>query len=102
MAKIKTPKALKSRVREAASRHGYKNGDELAQSLVRRGLKSLGIKPDSKKMYDQVKNASDAAGYSSAEELIQHLVEKGLGAYEDPDTDPAKVEERLRGLGYIE
>lgn len=102
MAKIKAPKALKSRLRDAAARHGYANADELAHSLVRRGLKTLGIKADPKKIYAQAKEASLASGYSSTEELIQHLVEKGLSAYEDPDTDPAKVEERLRGLGYIE
>jgi len=102
MAKIKAPKALKSRLKEAAARHGYKNGDELARSLTRRGLKSLGVKVDPKNLYNQVVEESGKAGYSSPEELIEHLVEKGLTAYEAPDTDPAKLEERLRGLGYIE
>lgn len=102
MAKIKAPKALKARLKKAAKQHGYKNADGLAHSLTRRGLKSMGIKVEPKRLAEQVDEVAEEKGYSSSAELVEHLVEKGLYAYEAPDTDPAKVEKRLRGLGYIE
>lgn len=102
MAKIKAPNTLKSRLKTVAKKHGYKNADRLAHSLTRRGLKSLGVEVNPKRLYAQVEEEAEGRGYSSPEELIEHLVEKGLTAYEVPDDDPAKVEERLRGLGYIE
>ena len=52
-------------------------------------------------LYDRVKKIADIAGYSSPEEFIVHIIEKELAQLETADSDE-KVEERLRGLGYIE
>lgn len=52
-------------------------------------------------LYDRVKRIADIAGYSSTEEFIIHIIEKELANLESAETDE-KIEERLRGLGYIE
>ena len=52
-------------------------------------------------LYDRVKRIAEIAGYSSTDEFISHIIEKELGRLESAETDE-KVEERLRGLGYIE
>jgi len=52
-------------------------------------------------LYDRLKNVADIAGYSSVEEFVTHMIEKELELIEAPDDDKT-VEERLRGLGYIE
>jgi len=52
-------------------------------------------------LYDRLKKITDIAGYSSVEEFMTHMIEKELEQIEAPDDDKA-VEERLRGLGYIE
>ncbi len=44
---------------------------------------------------------AEVAGYSSTEEFIVHIIEKELAQFESGESDE-KVEERLRGLGYIE
>ena len=58
------------------------------------------IKLDSH-LYDRVKQIAGIAGYSSTDEFIIHIIEKELAKLEAADTDE-KIEERLRGLGYIE
>ena len=58
------------------------------------------IKIDSN-LYDRLKKVTEVAGYSSVEEFVTHMIEKELEKIEAPDDDRA-VEERLRGLGYIE
>ena len=58
------------------------------------------IKLDSH-LYDRITKIAEIAGYSSPEEFIVHIIEKELAQLETADTDE-KVEERLRGLGYIE
>ena len=58
------------------------------------------IKIDSN-LYDRLKKVTEVAGYSSVDEFIVHMIEKELEQSEVPDDDKA-VEERLRGLGYIE
>ena len=58
------------------------------------------IKIDSN-MYDRLKKVTEVAGYSSVEEFVVHMIEKELEQIEVPEDDKA-VEERLRGLGYIE
>jgi hypothetical protein len=58
------------------------------------------IKIDSN-LYDRLKKVTEVAGYSSVEEFVIHMIEKELEQIEVPDDDKA-VEERLRGLGYIE
>jgi len=52
-------------------------------------------------LYDRLKNVADIAGYSSVEEFVTHMIEKELELIEAPEDDKT-VEERLRGLGYIE
>ena len=54
-----------------------------------------------KAMYDRVKELSEKAGYSSVDEFITHLIERELAQFEDAESDE-QIEERLRGLGYIE
>lgn len=54
-----------------------------------------------KALYDRVKAVSDKAGYSSADEFITNVLEKELAKLEDSENDE-QLEERLRGLGYIE
>jgi metal-responsive CopG/Arc/MetJ family transcriptional regulator len=54
-----------------------------------------------KALYDRVKAVADKAGYSSADEFITNVLEKELAKLEDAETDE-QLEERLRGLGYIE
>ena len=58
------------------------------------------IKLDSH-LYDRAKKVAEIAGYSSAEEFVIHIIERELKQLESADSDE-KVEERLRGLGYIE
>jgi hypothetical protein len=52
-------------------------------------------------LYDRLKKVTETAGYSNVEEFVTHMIEKELEKIEVPDDDKA-VEERLRGLGYIE
>ncbi len=54
-----------------------------------------------KALYDRVQVVADKAGYSSADEFITNVLEKELAKLEDAKTDE-QLEERLRGLGYIE
>ena len=58
------------------------------------------IKLDSH-LYDRVKKIADIAGYSSPEEFVIHIIERELSQLESAESDE-KIEERLRGLGYIE
>ena len=58
------------------------------------------IKIDSH-LYDRLKQVAETLGYSSADEFIIHLIEKELGKLEGAATDE-QLEQRLRGLGYIE
>jgi len=52
-------------------------------------------------LYGRVKKIAEIAGYSSVEEFIVHLIERELAQLESAEGDE-KIEERLRGLGYIE
>lgn len=42
----------------------------------------------------------EKVGYSSVEEFVIHCIEKALDA--PSAADQAQIEERLRGLGYLE
>jgi metal-responsive CopG/Arc/MetJ family transcriptional regulator len=53
-------------------------------------------------LYDRVKKIAEIAGYSSADEFIIHIIEKELDRLEPAGFDEKQIEERLRGLGYIE
>jgi len=54
-------------------------------------------------LYDRAKKVAEIGGYSSVDEFIVHLIEKELEKLEaaEGETDE-QVQERLRGLGYIE
>jgi metal-responsive CopG/Arc/MetJ family transcriptional regulator len=60
------------------------------------------IKMD-KELYKRGEKAAAQWGYSSMDEFVTHLVEKALKDFEaQQGEDKDAVEERLRGLGYIE
>jgi hypothetical protein len=104
MGKFKIPKALKPRLRRAAEEHGYDSGTAMAERLISRRLKGYDL-PDikgKKQFKDQLRRVAEDEGYASLEELIEHWLEEGLSAYEEAGDDPQELEERLRGLGYIE
>ena len=52
-------------------------------------------------LYDRVVTMAQRAGYSSPDEFIAHMLEREVATLEQAGSDE-KVEERLRGLGYIE
>lgn len=54
-----------------------------------------------KDLYDRVVKCTGIVGYSSPEEFIVHVLERECEKLEEIEDDP-RVEERLRGLGYIE
>lgn len=54
-----------------------------------------------KALYERIVELAQKAGYASTDEFITHILEKEVAKFEDAATD-AQVEERLRGLGYIE
>lgn len=58
------------------------------------------IKIDSA-LYARAKKAAEIAGYSSLEEFVIHIIETEVAKYEQADEDE-KVQDQLRGLGYIE
>jgi len=54
-----------------------------------------------KALYDRLTELSRKAGYSSVQEFVTHLIERELAQFDEAHTDE-QIEERLRGLGYIE
>ena len=54
-----------------------------------------------KALYQRVRECAEKAGYSSPDEFIVHVLQREVEALESPEDDP-RVEERLRGLGYLE
>jgi Arc/MetJ family transcription regulator len=56
-----------------------------------------------KDLYRRAAEVASAAGYSSVDEFVEHLIERALRETKsDDEEDRAAVEERLRGLGYID
>lgn len=54
-------------------------------------------------LYDRAKGAAETAGYSSVDEFVVHIIEKELANFETQEgEDDQAVQDRLRGLGYIE
>jgi len=53
-------------------------------------------------LYDRIRRVAEIAGYTSPDEFIIHMIEKELDKLEPDEADEKKIEERLRGLGYIE
>jgi hypothetical protein len=58
------------------------------------------IKIDSN-LFSRLKDVAAAAGYSDVQEFIIHMIEKELEKIESAD-DSQTIQERLRGLGYLE
>ncbi len=54
-----------------------------------------------KALYDRLAEVAEKAGYASTEEFITHILEKEVAKFDEADSDEA-LQERLRGLGYIE
>jgi len=54
-----------------------------------------------KTLYDRVADMAKKAGYSSVDEFVSHVLEREVSQLDGAETDE-QVEERLRGLGYIE
>lgn len=52
-------------------------------------------------LYDRLKEVAEKAGYSSVDEFAVAILEKEAAKFDDT-TDDAALQERLRGLGYIE
>jgi hypothetical protein len=98
--KIKPPKSLKGRLEDVAKKHGFASAAALTEHFLTRGLKVYGGEGDD--IDAQIEHVVEDQGYSSADELVEHLLLRGLRAYEEGEGDPAKLEERLRGLGYID
>jgi hypothetical protein len=103
MAKVKPPRQLKSRLKAVAKKHGFAGVDALVDHFIGRGLKQYETEnPGNAGLGVRLQAVVAEQGYSSVDELVEHLLLRGLNAYEDAPDDPAQLEERLRGLGYIE
>ncbi len=99
--KVKPPKELTSRLKDVVSQHEFDNVDSLVDHFVSKGLKVYEA-PDGQLLKKQLDHVVDEQGYSSRDELIEHLLLRGLRAYEETAESPEALEQRLRGLGYIE
>ena len=53
-----------------------------------------------KDLYERCEKYAAEAGYSAVDEFIQHVLEQAVKK-DDEETDSKKVEEKLKGLGYI-
>jgi hypothetical protein len=100
--KIKPPKHLKKRLRAVGKQHDLGSVDDVVHHMVSRGLLQYDDVDHSADLGRQLNVVVVEMGYSSIDELIEHLLVRGLGAYEQPDADPERMRERLRGLGYID
>lgn len=100
--KIKIPKELMPRLEGVAQRHDFDSAKALADFFIEKGLATFSFVDTNLKVHEQLDQVVDERGYSSREEVIEHLLVRGLTAYEENEHDPKQLEERLRGLGYIE
>lgn len=98
--KVKVPKSLKPRMKAVAKKHEFASVDALTDHFIDRGLKVYEA-PEGE-LSERIEHVVEEQGYSSAEELVEHLLLRGLRAYEEVEDDPAAMEARLRGLGYID
>jgi hypothetical protein len=101
MSHVSIPGSQRSRLEALFKRHGHASASAFASHLVERAL-GFATFPGLATLQAALKEKVDQYGYSSVDELVEHLIERGLHAYGSPETDPAKLEERLRGLGYID
>jgi len=100
--KIKPPRSLKGRLRAVAKQHDFDSTDAVVQHFLVRGLAHYRVEARPDEIDHQLDAVVVDQGYSSRDELIEHLMLRGLDAYESSETDPDKLKERLRGLGYID
>jgi metal-responsive CopG/Arc/MetJ family transcriptional regulator len=100
--KIKIPKELHPRLEGVAKRHEFESAEKLADFFIDKGLQQFTFLDRGAKLEAQLDQVMEERGYSSRDEVIEHLLLRGLRAYEENEHDPKKLEERLRGLGYIE
>lgn len=100
--KIKPPKSLKRRLKDVAKQHDFGSVDAVVEHFLTRGLKHYGVEATVDELPDKLGSTVVDQGYSSEDELVEHLLLRGLNAYEQSDDDPAELEKRLRGLGYID
>ena len=99
--KVKPPKALRGRLKDVAKKHDLGSEKDVVNHFISRGLKVYGA-PENDNLKSQLEYVVDDQGYSSVDELVEHLLLRGLRAYEEAVSDPAELEARLRGLGYID
>jgi hypothetical protein len=101
--KVKAPKRLKDRLAAVAGAHDFASTQAVVDHFVERGLRVYeGEAGGDGKLKKRLNNVVDEQGYSSVDELVEHLLLRGLRAYEETDDDPAALQARLRGLGYID
>ena len=100
--KVKIPKSLQPRLKGVAERHDFDNADALADFFIDKGLAQMSFVDRGLKIPAQLDQVVEERGYSSRDEVVEHLLLRGLRAYEENESDPEKLEARLRGLGYIE
>jgi hypothetical protein len=98
---IKPPRALKARLKAVGATHKLGSIDDVVYHFVSRGLLQYGVSAETAPE-EALERVVDDQGYASRDELIEHLLLRGLDAYEAAVDGPEKLEERLRGLGYIE
>jgi len=55
-------------------------------------------------LLERCRRQAEREGYSSVEEYVAHVLEKALRQSEDKPKTPSdeQIEERLKGLGYLE
>lgn len=102
MARFKFPRAYKKRLKAVNAEHGKGSWEDFGIHLLEGGLKAYGQGDTAVPLPDRLEAAVDDQGYASVDELVEHLLERGLTAYEAPAESREKLEERLRGLGYLE
>ena len=98
--KIKPPRELKGRLAAVGKAHDLGSERDVVDHFIERGLKAYGAADG--KLKGRLETVVDEQGYSSIDELVEHLLIRGLRAYEEAADDPADLEARLRGLGYID
>jgi len=54
----------------------------------------------SKDLMEKLAQCAELAGFSSGQEFAIHVLEREIAKLDDADSSE-KIEERLRGLGYI-
>lgn len=98
----KPPKHLAARLAAVAKNHEFATTDAVIEHFLTRGLARVDGIDAARPLPEQLEQLVDARGYCDLDEAVEHLLLRGLRAYETPASDPKVLEERLRGLGYID